>query len=308
MVLTEGVEEYYHYFKPTFGTKGDVLKEAFQPVVFVRMFSIMALAILIYGCTSSSSQPRKPALGDCLAIKSLDPQLECLAPLLRSAVAASNVSGFVSELASAKSKGTIDDCHMIAHHLGHEAFAASGNLAQALEMGDVRCMKGYYHGVMEAALAARVKQGERGIIGLCDPFFGEEKRWDGCVHGLGHGLMWRNSHDIESSIADCDTLSLDQGRSRCEDGVLMENSLRYALLPENEYASLAPHACDVRSLTEEQRLGCQLNIGAVAMLHYRHDLSRALALCTAIGGGAEARAECERGAKEEDVTVHGERG
>jgi hypothetical protein len=279
-----------------------------HPSVFLRAFAVFAFAALLYGCTSPSSLPRKPALGDCLAIKALDLQLECLAPLLKAAVATSNVPNLVSELASAKINGTIDDCHMIAHHLGHEAFAASGNLSQALEMGDVRCMKGYYHGVMEAALATRAKQGERGIVGLCDPFFGEEKRWDGCVHGLGHGLMWRNDHDLERSIADCDTLSPDQGRNRCEDGVLMENSLRYALLPEDEYASLAPHACDARSLTAEQRLGCQLNIGDVAMLHYRHDLSRARALCATIGGGAGAHAECERGAKEEAVNVRSERG
>ena len=116
--------------------------------IFVRAFAVFVFAALFYGCTSSSSLPRKPAVGDCLAIKALDSQLECLAPLLRAAVAAGNVSNLVSELAAAKANGTIDDCHMIAHHLGHEAFAASGNLSRALEMGDVRCMKGYYHGVM----------------------------------------------------------------------------------------------------------------------------------------------------------------
>jgi hypothetical protein len=284
------------------------VKKLIEPLFLACPVWVVILALLVYGCSSSSSPSQKTVLKDCLAIESLDSQLKCLAPLLRTAVATSTVTNLVSDLASAKAKGTIDDCHMIAHHLGHEAFGASGNLARALEMGDVRCMKGYYHGVMEAALAARAKQGERGIVGLCDPFFGEEKRWDGCVHGLGHGLMWRNDHDLERSMADCDTLSPDQGRRRCEDGVLMENSLRYALLPDDEYVSLAPRACDARSLTNEQRLGCQLNIGAVAMLHYRHDLSRALALCTTISGGAEARAECERGAKEEAESVHGERG
>ena len=88
----------------------------------------------------------------------------------------------------------------------------------------------------------------------------------------------------------------------------MENSLRYTLLPESEYITVAPHACDVGSLTEEQRLGCQLNVGNVAMLHYRHDLSRALALCAAIPGTAQDRAECERGANEEAINVRGERG
>src|SRR5262249_25594939 len=207
---------YYDHFKIRSGVK------VFEQFLS-RMVAVVIFAILIHGCTSSSSPPSKTSLKDCLTVKSLDSQLDCLTPQIRAAATSGNVSDFVSELSSAKAKGISDDCHMIAHHLGHEAYAASGNLAKVLEMGDVRCMKGYYHGVMEAALAARAKQGELGIIGLCDPFMGEEKRWDGCVHGLGHGLMWRNSHDIERSIADCDSLSLDQGRSRCEDGVLMEN-------------------------------------------------------------------------------------
>jgi hypothetical protein len=161
---------------------------------------------------------------------------------------------------------------------------------------------------MEAALKMRAKQGELGIVGLCDPFLGEEKRWDGCVHGLGHGLMWRNGHDLERSLADCDALHPDRGRSRCVDGVLMESSLRYALLSEDEYVSRALRVCDVQSLTEEQQRGCYLNMGNVAMLHYRHDLSRALAFCAAIKGEAKDRAECERGAKEEAEHVRSERG
>lgn len=187
---------------------------------------------------------------------------------------------------------------MLAHHVGHEAYDAVGNLTLALELGDARCVKGYYHGVIEEALSKHAQDGEYGIVGLCDPLLDQPEPWDGCVHGLGHGLMWRSGDDLEGAIADCAALPEDRGRQRCVDGALMENSLRYVELPDAQYEPVAPYACADWNLTREACAACSDQVGGVAFLHW-HDLERALALCARIDWDAQEEAACEGGARYE---------
>lgn len=257
--------------------------------------ALVALVVVLAGCAAPSAAPPRASVESCLGLEEFGEQLDCLAPVLERAVIERRVVQVFDELSQAQRDGRLDDCHMIAHHLGHEAYDFLGNLSLALQSGDARCVKAYYHGVMERALQARA---DLPIVALCDVVRENASQWDGCVHGLGHGLMWRSQNNLEASIVECGVLAPSDGRSRCVSGALMENSLRFVASNESEYVLFAPYVCGGHpTLDRSLLLDCYFEMGIVAMLHYRHDLDKALALCASADSDEGARAACEDGAR-----------
>ncbi len=90
-------------------------------------------------------------------------------------------------------------CHRIAHAIGAAVLAREdGDAASALAEGDSTCWSGFYHGLLERALAPARSADELGrlIATLCEP---RGKSWPQftryqCLHGLGHGLMLRTGN------------------------------------------------------------------------------------------------------------------
>jgi hypothetical protein len=120
------------------------------------------------------------------------------------------------------------NCHRIAHTIGAAVLAREdGDAATALAEGDSTCWSGFYHGLLERALApARsVTELSRLIQSLCDP---EGKEWPTfthyqCLHGLGHGLMLRTGNALDASLDLCTRLRDDWSRQSCDGGVFMES-------------------------------------------------------------------------------------
>ena len=88
------------------------------------------------------------------------------------------------------------------------------------------CNSGYYHGVLQVALAGLprnvvVKKSQR----LCSaPAVNtEEFLLYQCVHGLGHGLMIYSGDDLPWSLRTCHKLLTDFDRVSCTGGVFMQN-------------------------------------------------------------------------------------
>ena len=88
------------------------------------------------------------------------------------------------------------------------------------------CNSGYYHGVLQVALAGLprnvvVKKAQR----LCSaPAVNtEEFLLYQCVHGLGHGLMIYSGDDLPWSLRTCHKLLTDFDRVSCTGGVFMQN-------------------------------------------------------------------------------------
>lgn len=265
------------------------------------ILAFVVLSVTLAGCTGLGT-PREPTaavveptLEACFAATEPAALFACAQPYLEAA--AREPRALLVKLADARANGTIDDCHMLAHHLGHEAFDAHGDVVETLRAGSAACFKGYYHGVVEAGIAARARAGNTDVARLCDAARDDADLWDGCVHGVGHGLMWRSEGDVLGSLRLCEALGED-ARGRCQAGVLMENSLQLLAKPESEYARLAPAACDGLALPEQHREACAEQIGEVAMFRYRHDETRANAVCAAIPDEA-MRAPCQRGVANE---------
>jgi hypothetical protein len=132
----------------------------------------------------------------------------------------------------AKDEATMPDvkagCHRIAHTIGAATLArAKGNVGSALADGDSTCWSGFYHGLLERALAPARSSAELGtlIATLCDP---SQQDWPPfthyqCLHGLGHGLMLRTGYARDASLAMCTRLPDQWSRQSCDGGVFMES-------------------------------------------------------------------------------------
>jgi cytochrome c553 len=119
------------------------------------------------------------------------------------------------------------DCHQISHWIGRAGLVYyKHDAGQALSHGEMTCNSGYYHGVLQVALAGLprdvvVRKSQR----LCSaPAVNtEEFLLYQCVHGLGHGLMIYSGDDLPWSLRTCHKLLSDFDRVSCTGGVFMQN-------------------------------------------------------------------------------------
>ena len=279
-------------------------------------WSIGLAAVAIVAAQTGASAPAEPALkharhaaqpipAECVRMATHAEQARCLNPYFHDAVRSGRTRVALGQLADLVRAGTLDDCHHLAHDLGHVGFETQGNLATALRAGGADCLNGYYHGVVEAAVHQAAAQGPLEIGGMCRELRGEAMAYDGCVHGLGHGLMLVYN-DVMRARRMCDALPEGYARQRCAGGVYMQNSMRFLDLDDARYRTTAPRACDGLPLPADDRALCNGQIGEIAMFYYRHDLNKALGVCRVIGNRTDA-ASCERGARTELATSRLER-
>jgi hypothetical protein len=121
-------------------------------------------------------------------------------------------------------------CHRIAHAIGAGSLAHHrGNVARTFADGSSTCFSGYYHGVLERALAnVETRDATRlGNVarGLCDDPQVHSSRWMeyNCYHGLGHGLMITTGYGLPLSLDACERIATYVDRTSCKGGAFMEN-------------------------------------------------------------------------------------
>lgn len=156
------------------------------------------------------------------------------------------------------------NCHRIVHTIGAAVLAReNGNVATALAQGDSTCWSGFYHGLLERALAPARSTGElaRLIRTICDS---TSQGWSTfmryqCLHGIGHGLMLRTGNALDTSLDLCTKLADQWSRQSCDGGVFMEGfspSLDDEPPPFDTADPLAP--CP--DVSEGHKLYCYLQV------------------------------------------------
>ncbi|MFN8223567.1 MAG: hypothetical protein U0R50_10045 [Gaiellales bacterium] len=179
--------------------------------------------------------------------------------------------------------GISSDCHRIAHTIGAAVLARyDGDVSNALAEGDSTCWSGFYHGLLERALAPARSTGELGrmIRNLCDP---TGKNWPAfthyqCLHGIGHGLMLRTGYQRDMSLELCTRLPDDWSQQSCDGGVFMEGfspSLGDQPPPFDRKDPLAP--CPV--VADRHKLYCYLQIADNLVRGYEYDWQRVARAC-----------------------------
>ncbi|WP_370327768.1 copper resistance protein CopC [Euzebya sp.] len=118
------------------------------------------------------------------------------------------------------------NCHQVAHDLGNDASERIDDMATALAVEGSVCWSGYYHGFVEARLAAVSTDDLTAAL----PTFCEsaaEPRYSfthyNCLHGLGHGLMLRVDSNLFDALPLCDATGEEWAIHSCASGVFMEN-------------------------------------------------------------------------------------
>lgn len=119
------------------------------------------------------------------------------------------------------------NCHQIAHIVGRAAGRKYGDVSKAYQDGDDFCWSGYYHGVMEAVVAAKSKDEIlNNLSNICSGVRNENLygfNHFNCVHGLGHGLLQLQGNDLFIALKTCEGLNDSWEDESCYGGVFMEN-------------------------------------------------------------------------------------
>ncbi len=174
-------------------------------------------------------------------------------------------------------------CHRIVHAVGAAVLAREdGNAGKALVDGDSTCWSGFYHGLLERALAPARSAEELGslITTLCDP---SGQNWPPfthyqCLHGIGHGLMLRTGNALDASLGLCTRLADQWSRQSCDGGVFMESfspSLDLKPPPFDAKDPLAP--CP--TVADTHKLYCYLQVADNLVRGTGYDWSRIAAAC-----------------------------
>ena len=108
---------------------------------------------------------------------------------------------------------SMNECHEIAHEIGHISYKHFGE--QAFAFKDPLCGGGYLHGLIETATIFDETMSLAGIVHtVC---FGDVE--ESCLHGLGHAI-YKSVLDIPASLRYCDKVRTNN--KDCYDGVYME--------------------------------------------------------------------------------------
>lgn len=188
-------------------------------------------------------------------------------------------------------------CHQLTHAIGRAAGQNAPSLEAAFSEGEELCGTGYWHGVMETAVAG-TSLSELGAAAerFCASARDREPRsvsHQGCSHGLGHGFMNAYGGDVFAALRACDALRDSWERGHCWNGVFMENvpdgdnphPSRYLRADEPLYPCTA--------VEQRYRGQCYQKQTSYALQLVDGDFAAVFALCSAVTD--PARPDCFQG-------------
>src|SRR4051812_22800015 len=119
--------------------------------------------------------------------------------------------------------------HVYAHGIGIAAYKSPETVGETFSRCTAEFQSGCYHGVIQAYFADR-RGGDAGVTPeklntLCLPYRSAAGRWlqFQCAHGIGHGLMAVESHNLLRALDSCDLLADTFEKQSCWGGAFMEN-------------------------------------------------------------------------------------
>jgi len=170
--------------------------------------------------------------------------------------------------------GALDDCHFIAHKIGHESVDETSNLnLKNFELYGLVCRGGYVHGAM-GGFFHNLKENNEPVPDdyeiICNELIGKTS-FHVCVHALGHGLVNYYPTNLELVLDLCNQMSFYQ-YYECTSGAMMQytdNRLtEFGITKEN-----ISNMCSELELTELEYLVCTGNIGISLTFHNNHKVN-----------------------------------
>lgn len=117
--------------------------------------------------------------------------------------------------------------HNLAHWIGTEIYLHSG--IDGLLICDEAFSYGCYHGFFIKAFEKEGKNLYQSGDKYCSGDGSQPLKFGGCIHGLGHGVLYLNGYDLDglnNALKDCESLSSQSSIMGCNNGVFMEYNTR----------------------------------------------------------------------------------
>ncbi len=241
---------------------------------------------------------------DCLAMAQAYQRSACLLPYFSKLTMQDSAEAAITQAQQFRKQHIVDDCHLIAHQVGHTNFEKyRNNTAQAFVTCPLGCIEGCFHGVMESYAETRsTDQIISEVPELCSSIGTDWLRRRQCIHGVGHGLLRHQLSQLESVVGLCRQLPDDFHQETCLGGVFMENMNNYLGQSLSDLQSSLPRVCESILNTQEQSLigMCLQAMGEGLMFYTGHDLARARVLCSSLE--SQLQNDCYQGAETEQKT------
>ena len=135
----------------------------------------------------------------------------------------------LQEILSSSSFSLDQNGHQLAHIIGRSTALNWGGGGDAFNRCPVDFSWGCVHGFFEEAVL-HVESPVEAMLAICkasNKSSFEHFNKANCFHGLGHGVMMGESHNLYKSLSICEMLEDKESRKLCLSGVFMENILGF---------------------------------------------------------------------------------
>jgi hypothetical protein len=203
----------------------------------------------------------------------------CLADVMIYAFENDDLETFlpVLESAVARSETLYTVCHPAAHTAGRYALDGGPEVMPLLDIVAMNtvCDWGFGHGVIDS-LAERGDDPAtlEDIVDWCERHVSDERLYGLCTDSVGH-YSWTSTGDLAKSVANCEMLATDSGKTSCGGGILMqmfEPAAAAGSYTRQEAPELIPSICTswfAVAGTPGGRNGCAMGAGYVYGLDVR---------------------------------------
>jgi hypothetical protein len=179
-------------------------------------------------------------------------------------------------------------CHPLSHAIGREAFDFYGSVSAASPHGDGTCWSGFFHGVMERFMFGL---DDRALLAkmdaICEQTPGHDYSFDyyNCLHGIGHGVAWREDNDVFRALPYCDALSGGWEQSSCYSGVFMQNIVVDGRMHKSVNLKQDDPVYPCNAVAERYKGACYLGQTTYILRTLDYDYARAFRICDGVETG-----------------------
>lgn len=174
-------------------------------------------------------------------------------------------------------------CHQLTHVVGRAATTLFPTVAESYNYGDTFCWSGYYHGIMEAIIYQMgIENVPKQLNAICMDLPGKDTysfNYFNCVHGLGHGLMYVEGHDLFAALELCDTLDGSWENSSCYGGVYMENVIANEVDHVSKYLKEDDLLYPCNAVAEKYKQQCYLMQTSYMLKILSYDFAQVFEVC-----------------------------
>lgn len=264
---------------------------------FGRLLAAAFAAVLVVTVAQPFAQPEVP---DCTGTMRFD--LTCH---VRRYDTLARTAGPRAALVALKASRDTDGyvrtaCHQLTHVIGRatgEQRSLADAFADGPADGGTLCSGGYFHGVVESAMARIGPDAIGSRAGdVCAPLRETASHAPlhyYCAHGMGHGLMGLHGSDIHAALAGCDLLDPWEA-GHCSGGVFMENlTAVHNVQRPSRFVRPGDPLYPCAEIATRHRAECYDKQTSYAMFIAGDDVTQVFALCAAVDPAD--RTACDRG-------------